>query len=138
MKRHSTNFQNTFIQIAEDCLTAVGQVPPEKSDKKSIAQMQFELLNGNPYQFTSDEVLFQIHANRNELTQSEFEVERTKFFSKGQPCFRASPLTKRYGFGMHFNEDSKVALYGAETREYVKFSNDKFIKQLKAMRSKKA
>ena len=137
MLQHSTNYQNTFIQIAEDCPTAKGQTPPEKLDKKSIAQMQFEMLNNNPYKYTCDELLFQIHATRNELIESEFEFERTKFFSKGQACFRASPLTKRYGFGVHFNEEHKMALYGAETVEYLNFSSDNQIKQLKAMRSKK-
>lgn len=138
MPQHSTNYQNTFIQIAEDCPAAKGQMPPENSDKKSIAQMQFEMLNGSPYKYTSDELLFQIHAERNDLIENDYEVEHIKFFSKGQACFRASPLTKRYGFGVHFNEEHKMALYGAETEEYLKFSNDNTIKQLKAMRSKKA
>ena len=39
---------------------------------------------------------------------------RKQFFSKGQPCFRASPLTKQLGWGVHCDKNGKVALYGIE------------------------
>ncbi|WP_342481620.1 DUF6157 family protein [Paenibacillus sp. FSL L8-0340] len=32
-------------------------------------------------------------------------------FSKSNPCLRASMLSKRYGWGMHFNDEGKIALY---------------------------
>ncbi len=138
MKIHTTNYQNTFIEIAEDCPVNIAEVPPMKGDKKSVANRQFEMLDKNPYKYTSDDVFFQVFADRKDLTKSEYQKEREKFFSKGQPCFRASPLTKRYGFGIHCNEDGKIAMYGAETQEYSKFVADKTIKKVKAMRSKKA
>lgn len=66
-----------------------------------------------------------------------YQQEREKFFSKGQACFRASPLTKRYGFGVHSDDEGKIALYGIETKEYAKFVKDKTVKKVRAMRSKK-
>lgn len=99
--------------------------------------MQFEMLDKNPYKFTSDDVLFQVFADRKDLTKNEYETERAKFFSKGQPCFRASPLTKRYGFGIHSDDKGKIAMYGVETEEYAKFVTDKSIEKVKAMRSKR-
>lgn len=71
------------------------------------------------------------------MTKSEYKQAREKFFSKGQPCFRASPLTKTYGFGVHSDKEGKVALYGMETEEYQNFLNDTKIKKVKAMRSTK-
>ena len=138
MKIHTTNYENTFIEIAEDCPINVAEIPPIKGDKKSVANMQFEMLNKNPYKYTSDDVFFQVYADRKDLTKSEYESERQKFFSKGQPCFRASPLTKRYGFGIHSNDKGKIAMFGAETEEYAKFIADNSIKTVKAMRSKRA
>ena len=138
MKTHTTNYENTFIEIAEDCPVIVAEMPPVKGNKKSVATMQFEMLDKNPYKYTSDDVLFQVFADRNELTKNEYQKEREKFFSKGQPCFRASPLTKRYGFGIHNNDKGQIAMFGSETRQYAEFVADSSVKKVKAMRSKRA
>lgn len=135
---HTTNYFNGFIEIAEDCPTKAGAIPPIKGDKRSIANLQFEMLLDHPYEFTSDEILFSVFAIRKGFSAEEMEEERKRFFSKGQPCFRASPLTKRYGWGVHSNEEGKVALYGAETKAYQAFVADESIPKKKAMRSKRA
>jgi Family of unknown function (DUF6157) len=137
MKTHSTNYQNTFITVAEDCPAMNGEVPLSKGDAKTLAAMQFELVSKHPYQFTSDDVFFSVFAERNDLIESEFEEARKTFFSKGQPCFRASALTKRYGWGLHSNQDGKVALYGCETAEYKTLSTDPNIKVVRAMKTNK-
>jgi Family of unknown function (DUF6157) len=137
MKTHSTNYQDTFIAIADDCPAHGGKVPPMKGDTKSVANIQFEILSKNPYQFTSDDVLFQVFAERNDLTESELEEARKQYFSKGQPCFRASPLTKRYGWGIHNDKDGKIALVDSGTGEYEKFSKNESLKVVKAMKSSK-
>ncbi len=137
MKLHSTNYENTFIEIAEDCPVNEGQEPPTKGDKKSIANYQYEMLIDNPYQYSSDDVFFTVFATRKELDEKNWKEERQKFFSKGRPCFRASPLTKRYGWGVHSDENGKVAIYGAETEEYKNLVADHSIKKVKAMKSKR-
>ncbi|MCF2499266.1 DUF6157 family protein [Dyadobacter chenhuakuii] len=138
MKTHTTNYFDTFIQVAEDSQAKAGEVPPTKGAEKSVANIQFEIISAHPYQYTSDDVLFQTYAVRQGLDETELEAEREKFFSKGQPCLRASPLTKRYGWGVHSNAEGKVALYGLESKEYNKLSSDEKLKTVKAMRSKRA
>jgi len=133
-KQHTTNYFDTFIEVADDCKVSAGQFPEVKNDKRTIASMQFEMLSKNPYRYTSDDVLFQVYADRNNLTESEFETAREHFFSKGQPCFRASPLTKQFGWGIHCDANAKIALYGMETEKYQKFVDDPKIKKVKAMR----
>ena len=137
MKKHTTNYKNTFIEIAEDSSVKKGEMPPIKGDKKTVANLQFEMLYEHPYKYTSDEVLFGVFALRKEFTKEELEEQKEHYFSKGQPCFRASPLTKQYGWGVHSNEDGKIAIYGAETNEYKSFSNDSLVKKVKGMRSKR-
>lgn len=132
---HTTNYYNTLIEIAEDSPVEAGQVPPMRGDKKSVANLQYEILSEGPYKYSSDDILFRVHAIRNDIPESEWPVEREKFFSKGQPCFRASPLTKRYGWGIHSNEQGKVALYGAETEGYEVLQKVGTIDKKKAMRS---
>lgn len=132
---HTTNYYNTFIEIAEDCKLHQGEIPPMAKDKKTIALLQFEMLYENPYKYTSDEVLFGVFALKKEFEQNELPEQKEYFFSKGQPCFRASPLTKTYGWGVHCDAEGKIAMFGAETKEYQNFLADSAIKKVKAMRS---
>jgi hypothetical protein len=134
MNIHSTNYFDTFIEVAEDTKVDCGTISPAK-EKKTVAEMQYELIAKNPYKFSSDDIFFQVFADRNDLTKVEYEKAREHFFSKGQPCFRASPLTKTYGYGVHSNRNGKVALVGMETDEYQKFLADRNIKKVKAMKS---
>ena len=137
LKVHTTNYINTFIEVAEDTKVNQGTKPNPKGKTQTIAGMQYELIAENPYQYTSDDILFQIFADRNDLIKSAFKEARQGFFSKGQPCFRTSPLAKSHGFGIHHDSRGKVALYGMETKEYQEFLTDKKVKKIKAMRSSK-
>ena len=133
MKAHTTNYFNTFIEVADNTKATCGTRPPSK-DKKTVAKMQYELIVENPYKYTSDDVLFQVYADRNDLIQTTSKQAREQFFSKGQPCFRTSPLTKTYGFGIHSDSNGKIALYGMETKEYQQFLADTSVKKVKAMK----
>jgi len=137
MKIHTANYQNVFIEIAEDSSAMKGEVPPMKNSGKTAANIQFEMLNGNPYKFTSDDVLFRVFVNKNNISETEYVKVFEQFFSKGQPCFRASPLTKQYGWGIHSNEEGKIAIYGCETEDYKKLSTDNTLKVIKAMKTGK-
>lgn len=131
---HTTNYFNTFIETAQDSKALRAEVPPKK-DPKTIAQLQFEMVNEHPYRFTSDEVIFAVYAYKNNISPSQFEEARNHFFSKGQACMRSSPLGKRYGWGVHANEEGKIALIGMESDAYAKFAADNTLKHTKAMRS---
>lgn len=134
-KIHTTNYSNTLIELAEDCPVASSEIPTMKGDKPTVATMQFELISKHPYTLTSDDVIFRIYAEKNDLIPSEYEAARTVFFSKGQPCLRTSPLAKRYGFGIHANDEGKIALYGIETQAYQQLLKDENVTKVKAMRS---
>ena len=78
---HSTNYFDTFIEVAEDTKAESGTIPPAK-DKKTVAEMQHDLISNNPYKFTSDDIFFQVFAARNDLTKAEYKQAREQFFSK--------------------------------------------------------
>ena len=137
MKLHTTNYQNTFILVADDCPAISGELPPQKGEKKSIAAIQHEMISRHPYHFTSDDVLFEVYALKNDPTESEKTKSREQLFSKGQACFRSSPLTKRYGWGVHSDDKGRIAIYGIESDDYKKLMQDKNIIKVKAMRSSK-
>lgn len=130
MKQHTTNYFSTFIEAAEDCPSVVGVVPPDK-EPKTAARAEYEMISENPYRYTSDDVLYT-------LKGVPKGVSREEFFSKGQPCFRASALTKRYGWGVHCDSDGKMAIYTVDSEEYRRLSKDKSIRHVCAIRSSKA
>jgi hypothetical protein len=133
---HTTNYQDTFIEAAEDCPVEAAEIPPQKGGLKTAAGLQFDMMQAAPYRYTSDDVIFAVFATRNGIPNDQ--AEREKFFTKGQPCLRCSPLGKRYGWGIHSNAEGKVALYAIESAEYKKLAADPKLKHVKAMRSKRA
>jgi len=134
---YTTNYYDTFIEIAEDCPVDIAEKPPLKTNK-TVASIEYEMIADNPYKYTSDEVLFEVFVLRNDVPERNRKMEIERFFSKGQACFRGSPLTKRYGWGVHFDSEGKMAIYAVESDMYRKFVKDKNIGHVKAMRSKRA
>jgi hypothetical protein len=136
---HTTNYYNTFIEVAEDCPASTAEVPtPRKAGDKTIAMYQYDMISQHPYRYTSDEVLFEVYAQRNNIPSAEVEAEHHRFFSKGQPCLRSSPLGKRHGWGIHHDAEGKIAIYAVESQEYRRLTNDAGVHHVKAMRSKRA
>jgi Family of unknown function (DUF6157) len=123
----TTNRYNTFISIADDCPAYMAEAPPARS-QKSVAQLQYEMLIAQPYQLTSDDVLYAVNGKRRGISKSDF-------FAKTQPDFRLSPLTKRYGWGVHFNAEGKIALFAVGTLTYEMLVGDRSLTQLKGNRS---
>ncbi len=137
MPAHTTNYFNTLIEIAEDCPTSVATLPAIKEGKTSVANYQFDKLNKHPYRHNSDEIIFGWYALRNEIPENEFSEARDVYFSKGQACLRTSPLAKKYGWGIHSNEEGKIAILPVESDEYKALVADDNIKKVKAMRTKR-
>ena len=61
---HTTNYVDTFIAVAPDSRAVTAEAPPSDPENPSIAARQFALLHEHPYEFTSDDVLFTVHADR--------------------------------------------------------------------------
>lgn len=135
MKVHSTNYTNAFIEVADDTPAREGEMPPVKGDARTIANIQFDILYEHPYEFTSDDVIFQAYVIKQGLKKTELKAAREQFFSKGQPCLRTSPLARRYGWGIHHDAESKVAIYPLGSKEYQKFVKDKKLEHTMAMRT---
>lgn len=134
----STNYYNTFIQVAEDCAAESGQAPPRSEGEPTVARLEYELLSGHDYVLTSDDVLFAVHVAKHDVPREEQARARAAFFARSQACLRSSPLVKRYGWGIHFDWEGRIALHGRETADYERLASDWTVRQLKAMRSRRA
>ncbi|MBH5316764.1 hypothetical protein I6N90_02930 [Paenibacillus sp. GSMTC-2017] len=119
MIRH---FTNMFIQVASDCPVAEGVTPISKRALKPAHLIQYELLMESPYRYTFEDQLFEVYKRHKgyEMVSDAEELEklRAELLSKNHPCLRASQLTKKFGWGVHFNADGKIAIYGMETEKY--------------------
>jgi hypothetical protein len=138
----SMNPVDQFIEIAPDCPTDKSIVPQDQGDKRSIAGIEYDLLSSKPYVYTLAELKFATHVLHKQIPLAELQAHqqqlRDEYFAKPYACMRASPLTKKYGWGAHYDRDGKIAIYAVESKEYQRFVKDSSIKKYSAMRSKRA
>jgi hypothetical protein len=132
---HSTNYQGTLIAIAEDSSAERGTMPPEKAENPSVASRTWRMIADHPYEYTSDDVIFTVWADRQGIAEEDREVAREEFFSRGRACLRASDLGKKYGWGIHHDTEGRVAVFGVESDEYRAFIESGDVQVVKAMRS---
>ncbi len=130
---HSTNYTNTFITVAGDY--KYDHAKPAKEG--TIGALQLDLILQNPYRLSSDDLLFSIHAMRNTLDESNIAL-KDAFFAKPMACLRASPLVKTMGYGIHHDENSKIAVFPIESADYKGLLEDNNIQKVAGMRSKRA
>ena len=133
MAAHTTNYFSAFIEVAEDCPADRAQEPPA-GEQPTIAALHHRLIAERPYTLTSDDVVFETWAIR-EGVDPQDAAARERFFSKGRPCLRSSPLGKRYGWGIHFDAEGRAALVARESAEYERLRADPLLVHKRAMRS---
>ena len=131
---NTTNYKNTLITVAID-YTA----PFAKTNIRAgtIGALQLELLLGSPYLMTSDDLLFEVFALRGKISDADRPAAREKFFQKPQACLRASPLVKSMGYGIHHDENEKIAAFPIESEEYKALLKNPDVKKTAGMRSKR-
>lgn len=135
------NYYSTFITVAPDCPADTGTIPPGKKGGPTKPGLEYELAAGKPYGYTQEELLFEVHARHKEIPSEELASRRDElwreFYGKSQACLRASMLPKKYGWGIHFNEEGKLAIYPRESEEYGRLAEGggSGLKVVPAMRS---
>jgi len=136
------NYYDTFILIAPDSSATRGTAPPQREGARSIPAIEFALLSARPYGYTQEELLFAVHLQREGISPTEATSKHNslwaQFFSKSRACLRTSALPKKYGWGLHFNPEGRIALVAVESPLYAAFSKSENLKVLPAMRSKRA
>lgn len=138
------SYVDAFIRLAPDCdlKQAIDPTakPRAKADgKRTIAELEYVLLADAPYELTEADVHFAVHVARLGLSQEEFASQekklREEFFARPRACFRASPLPKKFGWGIHYDSQGRLAIYAVESDAYRRLASDPSLKQLAAMRS---
>lgn len=133
-------YKNTLILVSEDSTADSPVIPKPKNGKPTVASIEYDIISRHPYQYTQEEVQFKTYLIKNQLETDDLEELsklREQFFSKSRACFRASPLVKQYGWGIHYDEEGKVALYGVNSEDYNRLRDAEHVNKLKGMRSKR-
>jgi hypothetical protein len=118
---HTTNYFDTFIQVAPDSTAAGATEPPERATP-SVSELTYRMISESPFVHTSDDVIFGVWADRRQIPEEERAAARQEFFSKGQACLRSSDLAKRYGWGVLSDAEGRVALVPMGSDEYAQLS----------------
>jgi hypothetical protein len=138
----SLHITKTFVVVADDCRAASGIVPAPKGGKATVAVLEYDLLSGHPYRYTLEDLIFEVHLARNRVSEKQREARgaeiRAELFKRSHACMRASPLTKSYGWGAHYDKDGRLAIYPRESAEYARLSKSKGLDVVKAMRNSRA
>ena len=136
------NYYNSFIAIAPDSIATHGSIPPCRDGARSIPAIEYDLLSRQPHFYTQEELQFAVYLEREGISLSEAKAKHKQlweqFFSKPRACLRGSSLPKKYGWGLHFDKDGKIALVAVDSSDYRKFSSSKDFKVMPALRSKRA
>ncbi|WP_047981867.1 DUF6157 family protein [Ornithinibacillus contaminans] len=131
------SYKNTFITASEDSTATSAIIPQPRNEKPTIASIEYNLIKHNPYTYTQDDVQFRTYIEKYQITTDNLAALREEIFSKPKACFRASPLVKKYGWGIHYDESGKLALYEIDGEAYQSFLENEQITKLKGMRSKR-
>ncbi len=133
------NYYDTLIAVADDCPVDRSVVPTPRAGKPTVAVLQYEMLADHPHVFTQEDVLFESWLGRQDMPEDQRDRTRLRqeFFSKPQACLRASPLPKKYGWGLLFDGKGRVALLAMESAQYQRLAagTESGVKVLRALRS---
>ncbi|WP_314068205.1 DUF6157 family protein [uncultured Vagococcus sp.] len=125
------SYTNTFIVVSEDTKAEKGLVPPTKATP-TIAQLQFEMISRAPYTYTQADLDFACYVKKKGLVffdEAQRQAEWQQFFAKPRACLRTSPLVKTYGWGIHYDKEGKLMIYGRETPDYQQLSQKEHIEK---------
>jgi hypothetical protein len=132
------NYFDTFIEVAEDCPAGHAEVPPARRGRATKAVIEYELIAGEPYALTEEDVAFRTRVVMRDIPEVDWPAERERFLSQEKPRLRVSALAKRYGWGIHIDSHGRVALVPVESAEYQRLAADPALRHVRAFRSKRA
>src|ERR671935_2779147 len=99
---------DTFIEVAEDCPAVRAEIPPTRAGRATKAAIEYELIAGEPYALTEEDVAFRTRVLMRDIPEADWPAERERFLSQKKPRMQVSALAKRYGWGNHIDSPGRV------------------------------
>ncbi len=124
-----------LITPAPDC-PAPAATPPPVKPRRARANIEYDLLTAAPYRLDHKGFSHAVHVAMAGAAGKP-ALGFAAFHAKGQPCMRASPLTKRYGSAAHYDAAGRLALVDPASAHFAALAADPDLPQKPAMRSKR-
>ena len=121
-EKQNNSLVNALITIAESS-SKTGVIPASKSKKETVKEVVFRVLKENPYKFRQNELFDEVHINQMGKDES-LKLERYQL--------QRSELCSLLGWGIHGNEEGKLALIPAESADYEALLKDPIVKKKNA------
>ena len=80
---------DTFIEVADDCPAVHAEVPPARGDRPTKAAIEYELIAGEPYALTEEDVAFRTRVVMRDIPEADWPAERERFLSQEKPVFES-------------------------------------------------
>lgn len=113
----------------EELITISDDSPANKSiipeNNGTVPYIKYDVLVSSPYKYTAREFFEEVHfvrRNRRHLKIERYSLKRIH-------------LLKKYGWGLHINENKKIALIPCESEKYRQLLEDPSVKKTKAYRN---
>ena len=129
--------RNILIHPAPDCPAQTATRPDMSAQSRSRAVIEYSLLEGSPYGFDHKTFTYLVHQEM-AAERRKLALDFATFHQKGQPCMRASPLTKRLGWGVHYDAEGKLALLDPQSAGFKRLAATPDLPQKPALRNKRA
>ena len=79
------NYSDTLILVATDCKAGTAIVPPSRAGAKTVAELQYEMMSSAPYRHTQEDILFEVHLRRADLSDADRKRRRDELREALQP-----------------------------------------------------
>jgi hypothetical protein len=121
-EKQNKDLVNTLITIAESS-SKTSEIPVSKRKKGTVKEVLFRALKENPYKHKQYDLFYEVHIN---------QLKKNTTLKLSTYMLQKSELCALLGWGIHGNEEGKLALIPAESEKYKELLNNPNISKKKA------
>ena len=121
-EKQNKDLVNTLITIAASS-SKTSVIPASKSKKETVKEVVYRVLKENPYQLKQNDLFYEVHIN---------QLKKTKALKLETYKLQRSELCALLGWGIHGDQEGKLALVPVESSEYKELLNNTNINKKKA------
>lgn len=107
-EKQNQDLVNALITVAESS-SKTSIIPTSKSNKETVKEVVYRVLKANPYKYKQNELFYEVHIS---------ELKKSKSLKLETYKLQRSELCSLLGWGIHGDEQGRLALVPVESSEY--------------------
>ena len=107
-EKQNQDLVNALITVAESS-AKTSIIPTSKSKKETVKEVVYRVLNENPYKYKQNDLFYEVHIN---------QMKKDKTLKLEKYKLQRSELCSLLGWGIHGDEEGRLALVPIESSEY--------------------